>query len=74
MTGLYITRRQALALLAGTMVPHQVLAAYVDSDYLRRPELKEPLPQVDQRLPKVPRVVKLEGDKAPGRLAVRCAC
>ncbi|MDO1582918.1 ABC transporter substrate-binding protein [Rhizobium oryzicola] len=63
-----ITRRQALALLAGTMVPHQVLAAYVDSDYVRRPDLKEPLPPIDQRLPKVPRVVKLEGDKAPGRL------
>ncbi|MGN7292920.1 ABC transporter substrate-binding protein [Rhizobium sp. SAFR-030] len=55
-----ISRRQTLALLAGTLVPRSVLAAaYQDSDFLRDPKAAKPLQPVAERLPKVPRVVNM---------------
>ena len=60
-----ITRRHALALLAGTLMPQKLLAAYQQSDFIE--ELEVPLPPVEERLPKNPRVVNLGASgKLPG--------
>ncbi len=56
-----ITRRQALALLAGTLLPGDVLAAYFESDYVEGMGGEVALPPVAERLPKNPRVVNLSG-------------
>jgi peptide/nickel transport system substrate-binding protein len=61
-------RRHLLALLAGTLVSRPSLAAYSQSDFVEKMSPKQPLPPVDQRLPKVPRVINLaEKGLAPGR-------
>ncbi|SIQ85342.1 peptide/nickel transport system substrate-binding protein [Rhizobium sp. RU35A] len=57
-----ITRRQALALLAGTMMPKTVLGAYVDSAYLSDNAAGTSLPPLAERLPRNPRVIRLGGD------------
>lgn len=63
-----ILRRQVLALLAGTLVSRPSLAAYSQSDFVAKISPEQPLPPVEQRLPKVPRVVNLtERGLAPGR-------
>lgn len=63
-----IKRRHVLGLLAGSLIPVRSFAAYQDSDYFKTVKGPEPLPPVEERLPKVPRVVKLnEGGKAAGR-------
>lgn len=60
-----ITRRHALALLAGTLVPQKLFAAFLESDYIETMQTARPLPPVADRLPKNPRVVNLA---ASGRL------
>jgi peptide/nickel transport system substrate-binding protein len=63
-----IHRRQVLALLAGTLIARPSLAAYSQSGFVEKISPKEPLPPVEQRLPKVPRVLKLaEQGLEPGR-------
>lgn len=62
-----ISRRHALALLAGTLVPHRLMAAYLESDFMEAMETAAPLPPVEARLPKNPRVVNLAASgKQPG--------
>ncbi|TDK37391.1 ABC transporter substrate-binding protein [Rhizobium deserti] len=61
-------RRHVLALLGGALVARPALAAYSQSDFVGKMSPKQPLPPVDQRLPKVPRVINLkEKGLAPGR-------
>lgn len=63
-----ISRRHTLALLASTLVPSRVFAAFQDSEFLRSGANGTSLPPVAERLPKSPRVVKLaESGKLPGR-------
>ncbi|TWF57129.1 peptide/nickel transport system substrate-binding protein [Neorhizobium alkalisoli] len=67
-----ITRRQMLALLgsaAGTAVMSgTAFAAYSQSDFVATISPDQPLPPVDERLPKVPRVLKLsERGLLPGK-------
>lgn len=63
-----ISRRHTLALLASALVPHRVFAAYQESDFRGAGTEGQSLPPVAERLPKVPRVVKLaESGKLPGR-------
>lgn len=63
-----ISRRHTLALLAGALIPHRVFAAYQESEFLRSGADAQSLPPVAERLPKIPRVMKLaESGKLPGR-------
>ncbi len=63
-----ITRRQALALLAGTFLPKPAFSAYLESDYIETMEAGGALPPIAERLPKVPRVVDLAANgKLTGR-------
>lgn len=54
-----ITRRQALALLAGTMLPKTAFGAYLDSAYFSESGSNPALPPLSERLPRNPRVVRL---------------
>ncbi|MBT9371796.1 ABC transporter substrate-binding protein [Rhizobium sp. CSW-27] len=58
-----ITRRQALALLAGTMLPKAALGASLDSTYLSESGIAGTLPPLSERLPRNPRVVHLAGEE-----------
>ncbi|MCO5732355.1 ABC transporter substrate-binding protein [Rhizobium sp. SSA_523] len=63
-----ISRRQALALLAGTLVPGKLLAAYRDSGFVSETGNGTPLPPVAERLPRNPRLVNLSASgRSTGR-------
>lgn len=58
-SGLPISRRHMLALMGSAMLPKLAFADYKQSDYVAQMSPEAPLPPVDQRLPKVPRMLKL---------------
>lgn len=67
-----ISRRHMLALLGSvagaTAIPARVLAAFSQSDYLAQMPTETPLPPIEERLPKTPRVLNLaERGLKPGR-------
>ena len=67
-----ISRRHMLALLGSvagaTAIPARVFAAFSQSDYLAQIPTETPLPPIEERLPKTPRVLNLaERGLKPGR-------
>ncbi len=67
-----ISRRHMLALLGSvagaTAIPARVFAAFSQSDYLAQIPNETPLPPIEERLPKTPRVLNLaERGLKPGR-------
>ena len=67
-----ISRRHMLALLGSvagaTAIPARVFAAFSQSDYLAQMPTETPLPPIEERLPKTPRVLNLaERGLKPGR-------
>jgi peptide/nickel transport system substrate-binding protein len=63
-----ISRRQVLALMAGTLAARPSFAAYSQSAFVETMSPTTPLPPVEARLPKVPRVLKLsEQGLEPGK-------
>lgn len=63
-----ITRRKALALMASTLLPVEAKALFVNPTALDDKVKEGALPDVADRLPKVPRIVRLkETGRLPGR-------
>lgn len=67
-----ISRRHMLAMLGSvagaTAIPARVFAAFSQSDYLAQIPTETPLPPIEERLPKTPRVLNLaERGLKPGR-------
>lgn len=54
-----VTRRTTLALLASALVPGAARAAFVDAKYFEPLIASGALPPLEQRLPKVPRIINL---------------
>ena len=64
-----LSRRQMLALMGTTMLPGVARAAFTQSDYIAKIPGDTPMPPVEERLPKAPRVINLpELGMEPGRL------
>ncbi|MBP2551528.1 peptide/nickel transport system substrate-binding protein [Neorhizobium galegae] len=63
-----ITRRQAMALLGGTLLPHSMLGAAFAASTPAEDAATAALPSLAERLPKNPRVITVAGEgKAIGR-------
>jgi peptide/nickel transport system substrate-binding protein len=56
-----ITRRHALALLGGTLLPHSMLGAAIAASTPAQDAATAALPPLAERLPKNPRVIKFAG-------------